>query len=80
MSKTHVFDQYLRTEKLPIFAVGLRKRNVVSSIIRAIERTGIDQTQVVLVAGSDALPVHRAIWIFAEFKHTMDAHWPMRRH
>jgi 2-oxoglutarate ferredoxin oxidoreductase subunit beta len=52
MQKQHVFDQYLRTEKLPhIFCPGCGNGIIISSVIRAIDRTGIDQNQVVLVAG-----------------------------
>lgn len=48
----HVIDKYLRTEKLPhIWCPGCGNGIVVQAIIRAIDNSGVNQNDVVLVAG-----------------------------
>lgn len=48
----HVIDQYMRTEKLPhIWCSGCGNGIVVHALIRAIKKSGINQDNVVLVAG-----------------------------
>ena len=52
MSKEHIFDKYLRKDKLPhIWCSGCGNGTVVNALLRAIEKTGIDQDKIVLVAG-----------------------------
>jgi len=48
----HIFDKYMRTEKLPhMWCAGCGNGIVTQAIIRAIDKTGIDQNDVVLVSG-----------------------------
>ena len=52
MSKEHIFDKYLRKEKLPhIWCSGCGNGTVVNALLRAIEKSGFDQDKIVLVAG-----------------------------
>lgn len=48
----HVFDRYLRQDKLPhMWCAGCGNGIVLNSLIRAVDRTGVDQNDVVVVAG-----------------------------
>lgn len=48
----HIFDKYMRTEKLPhMWCAGCGNGIVTQAIIRAIDKTGIDQNDIVLVSG-----------------------------
>ena len=48
----HLFDKYMRTEKLPhMWCAGCGNGIVTQAIIRAIEKSGVDQNDVVLVSG-----------------------------
>jgi 2-oxoglutarate ferredoxin oxidoreductase subunit beta len=49
---THIFDKYLRKDKLPhIWCPGCGNGTVVNALLRAIEKTGFEQEKIVLVAG-----------------------------
>lgn len=51
-AEIHVFDKYLRTNKLPhIWCSGCGNGIVVNAMIRAIENVGIKQEEIVLVSG-----------------------------
>lgn len=48
----HIFDKYMRSEKLPhMWCAGCGNGIVTQAIIRAIDNTGIDQNDIVLVSG-----------------------------
>lgn len=48
----HIFDKYMRTEKLPhMWCSGCGNGIVTQAIIRAIDKSGIDQNDIVLVSG-----------------------------
>jgi 2-oxoglutarate ferredoxin oxidoreductase subunit beta len=50
--KEHIFDKYLRQDKLPhIWCRGCGNGTVVNALLHAIEKTGLDQDKIVLVAG-----------------------------
>ena len=52
MSNEHVFDKYLRQDKLPhMWCPGCGNGIVVNALIRAIEKAGLNQNDVVIVAG-----------------------------
>ena len=52
MAGVHVYDRFLRQDKLPhIWCSGCGNGIVTNALIRAIEKTGIDQNQIVVVAG-----------------------------
>jgi len=52
MSNEHVFDKYLRQDKLPhMWCPGCGNGIVINAMIRAIEKTGINQDDVVVVSG-----------------------------
>lgn len=52
MSDVHVFDKFLRKDKLPhIWCSGCGNGIVMNALLRAIEKTGVDQNNVVVVAG-----------------------------
>jgi len=52
MNKTHIFDQYLRKDKLPhIWCPGCGNGIVVNALLHAIANIGIDQDKIVVVAG-----------------------------
>ncbi len=52
MSERHLFDKYLRKDKLPhLWCSGCGNGTVVNALLRAIEKTGIEQEKIVLVAG-----------------------------
>jgi len=52
MSNEHVFDKYLRQDKLPhMWCPGCGNGIVVNAMIRAIEKAGLNQDDVVVVAG-----------------------------
>lgn len=52
MTQEHVFDKYLRSNKLPhMWCPGCGNGIVINSLIRAIEKTGVDQNKIVVVAG-----------------------------
>ncbi len=52
MTEQHVFDKFLRSEKLPhMWCPGCGNGIVINSLIRAIEKTSLDQNKIVVVAG-----------------------------
>jgi len=52
MTQQHVFDKFLRADKLPhMWCPGCGNGIVINSLIRAVEKTGIDQNKIVVVAG-----------------------------
>ena len=52
MEALHVFDQYLRQDKLPhIWCAGCGNGIVTNALIRAIDKSGIPQDDIVIVAG-----------------------------
>ena len=52
MTQEHVFDKFLRGGKLPhMWCPGCGNGIIINSLIRAVEKTGIDQNKVVVVAG-----------------------------
>lgn len=52
LSKEHIFDKYLRKDKLPhIWCSGCGNGTVVNALLRAIDKTGFEQDNIVLVAG-----------------------------
>ena len=52
MSNEHVFDKYLRQDKLPhMWCPGCGNGIVVNAMIRAIEKAGMNQDDVVIIAG-----------------------------
>jgi len=52
MSGRHIFDKYLRKDKLPhIWCPGCGNGTVVNALLHAIEKSGVEQEKVVVVAG-----------------------------
>lgn len=52
MTQQHVFDKFLRADKLPhMWCPGCGNGIVINSLIRAVEKTGLDQNKIVVVAG-----------------------------
>ncbi|MDR1731607.1 MAG: 2-oxoacid:ferredoxin oxidoreductase subunit beta [Synergistaceae bacterium] len=50
--KEHIFDKYLRQDKLPhIWCPGCGNGTVVNALLHAIDKTGLEQDKIVLVAG-----------------------------
>lgn len=63
MAGVHVYDRFLRQDKLPhIWCSGCGNGIVTNALIRAIEKTGIDQNQIVIVAGVGCSSRANGLW------------------